>query len=653
MAQFKFKEITTVQDADGWVNSLLSRLQRVTPTIVRRHYVISRIRKFYLDKIRFMQRECEEKFGRILEQFPMFDNLHPFYKELFDITYDRNHYKLALGQISALKSQISKVGNDYQKLVKYGDSLFRCKKLKKACLGRIVTLIKKQKKAFIFLEDVRQHLTRLPSIDPSLRTVMLAGCPNAGKSSFMNLVSTYKPEIQSYAFTTKCLAVGHFDYEYLRWQVLDSPGLLDRPIDEMNTIEMNSISALTHIDCAVIFFLDPSETCDITIESQLNILKSVRPLFKDRPFVLACNKSDLCSLEKLAKEEPEKRALIAKFEEEEIPVFEMSTATKSGVQELKNELCASMLKYNVARKKASQKVGSILNRIYVAEPPTDAPRYAKCIPRRVLEEHYQKKFYTKLTDDNPDMEFEKHIEEKEGYFYVTDYNKTKLLANPEENYDKIPMIKDGKNISDFIDIDIDKKMANLMKDEEERLDCGFYDDDESEALTEQDHTYIDAADKITDQIKINKINARLESGTGVATINRASRSRTKTRTTTGLRDTMEEFGVEMTDTKSGGFTGGKRKASKPPGARDGSQAPSKKMRLDVVAEKRARSKSVPRDEIGMPDPEDRKTMAKRYTKDMKKHQYAGKNTESHRAIVDLKPKHLFSGKRGSGTNQRR
>ncbi len=43
---------------------------------------------------------------------------------------------------------------------------------------------------------------------------------------------------QPYAFTTKSLYVGHMDYKYLRWQVIDTPGILDRPLEERNTIEM-------------------------------------------------------------------------------------------------------------------------------------------------------------------------------------------------------------------------------------------------------------------------------------------------------------------------------------------------------------------------------------------------------------------------------
>lgn len=36
---------------------------------------------------------------------------------------------------------------------------------------------------------VRQHLSRLPTIDPNTRTLLLCGYPNVGKSSFINKVS--------------------------------------------------------------------------------------------------------------------------------------------------------------------------------------------------------------------------------------------------------------------------------------------------------------------------------------------------------------------------------------------------------------------------------------------------------------------------------
>lgn len=52
--------------------------------------------------------------------------------------------------------------------------------------GRMCTIMKKQGPSLAYLEQVRQHLSRLPSIDPNTRTLLVTGYPNVGKSSFMN-----------------------------------------------------------------------------------------------------------------------------------------------------------------------------------------------------------------------------------------------------------------------------------------------------------------------------------------------------------------------------------------------------------------------------------------------------------------------------------
>ena len=117
--------------------------------------------------------------------------IHPFYADLMNVLYDRDHYKLALGQINTARHLIDNVAKDYVRLLKYGDSLYRsaketirfefktvlysdshphrCKQLKKAALGRMATVMKRQNQSLTYLEEVRQHLSRLPSIDPNTR----------------------------------------------------------------------------------------------------------------------------------------------------------------------------------------------------------------------------------------------------------------------------------------------------------------------------------------------------------------------------------------------------------------------------------------------------------------------------------------------------
>jgi GTPase SAR1 family protein len=99
--------------------------------------------------------------------------------------------------------------------------------------------MKRLKNTLAYLEQVRQHMARLPSIDPNTRTLLITGYPNVGKSSFMNKVTRANVDVQPYAFTTKSLFVGHMDYKYLRWQVIDTPGILDHPLEDRNCFTLD------------------------------------------------------------------------------------------------------------------------------------------------------------------------------------------------------------------------------------------------------------------------------------------------------------------------------------------------------------------------------------------------------------------------------
>ena len=89
-------------------------------------------------KVKFTQQAYEEKIARILDEFPRLNDIHPFYADLMNVLYDRDHYKLALGQLNMARTLIDRIGKDYLRLLKYGDSLYRCKQLKRAALGRMM-----------------------------------------------------------------------------------------------------------------------------------------------------------------------------------------------------------------------------------------------------------------------------------------------------------------------------------------------------------------------------------------------------------------------------------------------------------------------------------------------------------------------------------
>ena len=79
--------------------------------------------------------------------------------------------------------------------------------------------------------------------------------------------------------------------------------------------------------------------------------------------------------------------------------------------------------------------------------------------------------------------------------YSNDYRKDYLLKNEDYKFDVIPEIIDGKNIADFVDPEIEKKLAELEKEEEQLIAeheaaKGEMDDDEDSELDEEEEAAV-------------------------------------------------------------------------------------------------------------------------------------------------------------------
>ena len=512
--QYNFKSIPIIPNANNLIDIILSRTQTKTPTVTHPGYKITRIRKFYMRKVRFTYSTIQEKLDGIIKNFPKLDEIHPFYSDLINILYDKDHFKLALGTVNTAKNICEKISSDYVKLLKYGDSLYRCKQLKVAALGRMATTLKKLKSSLEYLEEVRRHLSRLPSIDPMERTLLLCGFPNVGKSSFMNKITYADSEVAEYQFTTKSLFVGHTYYKNIKWQVIDTPGLLDRSLEERNIIEMQSITALAHLDACVLYFVDISENCGHSIYEQLQLFESIKPLFKNKPLVIIANKTDIQPYNELSDEN--KKLLENSAKEHNTYLIQMSNETGNGIIDVKSNACDILLKYRSVKKNGTNKDITGMDKVYVAQPvKRDNRKREPNIPESVIEER-KNMIPEEISEEKFLREDNIHILEKKiknnpikdlieknggtGIYYFPQREEFKL-ENPEWKYDIWPEIMDGKNVFDFIDKDILSKVEALEKEEEENMNNNNLDDDDSNT-SDLDDDLIEAHEKVMKNQKL-------------------------------------------------------------------------------------------------------------------------------------------------------
>jgi nucleolar GTP-binding protein len=261
-----------------------------------------------------------DNLSNLIRKFPSFENLPPFYREMADIIVGIDKLRISLSRLRWASRQIRLITRDFTGRMKRsrGES---SSSARKAAFGRISSVMRSVEKDLLFLNDARNILRRIPAIDPDQPTILIAGYPNVGKSSFITLITGARPEIASYPFTTRGIFVGHFNRGEKRFQVVDTPGLLDRPLSERNEIERQTMAALRHLKGVVLYILDPSGHCGYPLESQLCLAQDLKGQMK-LPMLIVANKADLPRTEVQGCD----------------GFLEMATATGQGVNEVLEKL---------------------------------------------------------------------------------------------------------------------------------------------------------------------------------------------------------------------------------------------------------------------------------------------------------------------------
>ena len=226
----------------------------------------------------------------VVTSWPDFDYVDPFYYELADAVVDVDRLRQALSEVTWASRQIREFRSEYTSKIR-NSSVEGARKHRKQAFARMADVMDEIEDDLLVVGTARDDLRDLPDIRADEPAIVVAGYPNVGKSSFVNRVTRADNEIASYPFTTRAVQIGHFERDRIRYQIIDTPGLLDRPADERNDIERQAVSALEHLADAVLFVVDASGECGYPIADQLALRDEVRERF-DVPVLTVCNKAD-------------------------------------------------------------------------------------------------------------------------------------------------------------------------------------------------------------------------------------------------------------------------------------------------------------------------------------------------------------------------
>ncbi|WP_423793100.1 NOG1 family protein [Methanocaldococcus indicus] len=294
MKENPFKKIPTILLPDELMDKALRRGEKVAEEMRKKELPwLMKAKVVEEHKVRTISSVLADNLQKIIDKTPPVRKLPKFYQEMVEVLVGIDEFKKCMGAFKWASDLIRKLGNEYAKKIRRAKTPEEAAKLRKEFVGRAKSILKRIEPEMGFIAVAREKLKDLPTFRDTF-TVVLAGYPNVGKSTILKKLTGADVEINSYPFTTKGINVGHLE----DIQIIDTPGLLDRPLYERNDIELQAILALNYLANLILFVIDISEYCGYTLEEQLNLLKEIKNLF-NIPIMVVINKVDLVDENKI------------------------------------------------------------------------------------------------------------------------------------------------------------------------------------------------------------------------------------------------------------------------------------------------------------------------------------------------------------------
>jgi nucleolar GTP-binding protein len=219
-------------------------------------------------------------------------DLSPFQSSLLEQAYGSGTMPRSLLRLRHAEERIRNLRRDAEReLPKFVESDELAEAVRRF-YGRLASFVREVEVDIRNLQKARAFLKGRPRLDPGGSTVVIAGFPNAGKSTLIAALSTARPKIASYPFTTRAVAVGHADLGFDRVEFVDTPGVLGRT-SRTNPAEREAATAVRGAAAVVVFLLDPSGTSGYPFADQEALATRWRTEFPKVPILEVETKADL------------------------------------------------------------------------------------------------------------------------------------------------------------------------------------------------------------------------------------------------------------------------------------------------------------------------------------------------------------------------
>lgn len=226
--------------------------------------------------------------GRPFREPPLTD----FDRSLIDGAFGGGSLDRSLLRLRRAEERIRRLERDAEREVRRAPGAEALGEVVRVFYGRLASFVREVDPDIDRLRAIAAFRSERPHLEPSLPTLVVAGFPNVGKSSLVARLSSARPKVAEYPFTTLSIAVGHADLGFDRLQVVDTPGVLGRT-GRANPAEREAETTVRRAATVVLFVLDPSGQAGVSLEEQEALLARWREEYPELAILAVETKSDL------------------------------------------------------------------------------------------------------------------------------------------------------------------------------------------------------------------------------------------------------------------------------------------------------------------------------------------------------------------------
>ncbi|XP_076889936.1 uncharacterized protein LOC143540855 [Bidens hawaiensis] len=287
-----FQKLPMVMPSVDILYSALRKARRVTPTKGIAN-AAKREKNKGAKQLDALMKELTLPLKTYKEKFPNKRHLHPYERSLIELTLGDGNYEEVLGKVDSLRKKLVSAGKEHASLCAQSSTKREAEERLAEGIKRLEEIFHTDGKAVDELMHIAKSLRAMPVVDLEMPTLCLVGAPNVGKSSLVRILSTGKPEICNYPFTTRGILMGHITLSYQHFQVTDTPGILRRRDEDRNNLEKLTLAVLEHLPTAVLFVHDLTGECGTSPSDQYLIYKEIKERFSSHLWIDIVSKCDL------------------------------------------------------------------------------------------------------------------------------------------------------------------------------------------------------------------------------------------------------------------------------------------------------------------------------------------------------------------------